>query len=89
MGRLAAKRTARPSWTSAAPKLDSAIDLSNGLAGLSDGDRRMLELRAKGFTWKETGAELGVALKTAYDRCRVLGMELARRSVPAPAPACA
>ena len=71
-------------------KLDSAIDLSNWLDGLSDGDRRMLELRAEGFTWKEASTATGVPLKTAYDRCQKLGMDLARRGgVPAPAPACA
>ena len=70
-------------------KLDSAIDLSDWLDTLSSGDRKMLELRAEGFTWKEASVAMGLPLKTAYDRCRVLGMELARRGVPAPAPACA
>ena len=71
-------------------KLESAIDLSNWLDGLSDGDRQMLELRAAGYTWKEASTAMGLPLKTAYDRCQKLGMELARRGgVPAPAPACA
>jgi len=76
--------------TNPTAKLDSAIDLSNWLDGLSNGDRRMLELRAEGFTWKEASHAMGLPLKTAYDRCQKLGMELARRGgVPAPAPACA
>ena len=70
-------------------KLDAAIDLSNWLDGLSDGDRRMLELRAEGFTWKEASHAMGLPLKTAYDRCQKLGMDLARRGVPAPAATCA
>jgi len=70
-------------------KLDSAIDLSDWLGTLSKPNRRMLKLRAEGFTWKEASTAMGLPLKTAYDRCRVLGMELARRGVPAPAPACA
>ena len=48
----------------------------------------MLELRAEGFTWKEASAATGMPLKTAYDRCQRLGVDLARRAgVPAPAPA--
>ena len=70
-------------------KIGSAIDLGDWLGTLCTGDGGLLTLRAEGFTWKEASAAMGLPLKTAYDRCQKLGLELARRSVPAPAPACA
>ena len=69
-------------------KLDSAIDLSDWLDTLSSGDRSLLELRAEGFTWQEAGAATGMPLKSAYDRGRRLGQELASRAGVS-APACA
>ena len=59
-------------------KLNSAIDLSCWLKTLEPGDRKMLELRAAGHTWAQTGAAVGTTLRSAYGRCRKLGTELAR-----------
>jgi hypothetical protein len=69
-------------------KIDSAIDLSDWLDGLDDRDRQLLELRAAGYTWSETGEAVGMPLKSAFDRGRRLGQELAHRAGVS-APACA
>ncbi|HQP36700.1 MAG TPA: hypothetical protein PLI95_16050 [Polyangiaceae bacterium] len=58
-------------------KINSAIDLTAWLETLHARDRKMLELRAAGHTWEETGAAVGMPLRSAYGRCQKLGMELA------------
>jgi hypothetical protein len=60
-------------------EVNSAIDLFDWLATLPARDRKMLELRAAGHTWKVAGAAVGMPLRSAFDRCKRLGMELAER----------
>jgi hypothetical protein len=70
---------AGPMCANPTSRLDSAIDLSAWLAGLDVRDRQLLELRAAGYTWSETGEAVGMPLKSAYDRGRKLGRELESR----------
>jgi hypothetical protein len=58
----------------------SAHDLTAWLAGLPAEERRMLELRAAGYTLEETADELGVSLTTVFHNCRRLGLALAERT---------
>jgi hypothetical protein len=57
-------------------KINSAIDLEDWLGTLSARDRKMLELRMAGHTWKETGTAVGMPLRSAFGRCRRLGLQL-------------
>jgi hypothetical protein len=61
-------------------KILSAIDLTAWLGQLAPEDRRMLELRAAGYTLEETADRLGVSLSVVFARCRRLGEELAERA---------
>jgi DNA-directed RNA polymerase specialized sigma24 family protein len=58
----------------------SAIDLTAWLAELAPADRRILELRAAGYTLEEAADELGVSLTSVFHACRRLGLALAERA---------
>jgi hypothetical protein len=68
--------------TSANPvrKILSAIDLTAWLDELPADDRRMLQLRAAGFTLEETAAKLRVSTSNIFARCKRLGIVLAERA---------
>lgn len=61
-------------------KLNSAIDLENWLAGLSELDRDILRLRGAGHGLEEIGAEVGYSTSMIFWRCKQLGRELAARA---------
>jgi hypothetical protein len=61
-------------------KLNSAVDLTAWLKELPAEDRRMLELRAAGYTLEETADELGVSLTSVFHNCRRLGVALAEHA---------
>jgi len=50
------------------------------LGELAPQDRRMLELRAAGYTLEETADELGVSLTSVFHNCRRLGIALAEHA---------
>jgi DNA-directed RNA polymerase specialized sigma24 family protein len=61
-------------------KILSAIDLTAWLEELPAEDRRMLELRAAGFTLEETAAKLGVSTSCVFANCKRLGQALAEHA---------
>lgn len=61
-------------------KIHSARDLTAWLVELAAEDRRMLELRAAGYTLEETAAKLGMSLTAVFHACRRLGLALAERA---------
>ena len=61
-------------------KVISAIDLGDWLRTLPARDRKMLALREAGHSWEETGAAVGMSMRSAYERCRSLGVQLACRA---------
>ena len=58
-------------------KLNSAFDLGIWLEKLPARDRKMVQLRPAGHTWQETGAAVGMPLRSAQGRCQKLGLNLA------------
>ena len=49
-------------------EINSSINLSDWLGTLSALDHKMLALRVAGYTWKETGAAVGVPMKQDVER---------------------
>lgn len=60
-------------------KIVSAIDLASWLAKLPVEDRRMLTLRAAGWTLEEIAAERGASTSYIFGRCQQLGLALLAR----------
>ena len=64
----------------------SKLDLEAWMKGLPRRDRRMLTLRACGYTLKEIGTRLGLTVSTVFARLRALGFALSDRAgLPLPA----
>jgi len=61
-------------------RIVSAINLLDWLEELPAEDRRMLELRASGYTLEESAAMMGLSTSTIFAKSKRLGLALAERA---------